>query len=225
MTADWAPPFKLCGLDDVVFDEAGGAWFTDYGKSRERDRDITGVYYAAADGSSIKQAIYPLNSPNGIGLSPCGKKLYVALTFERKIACYDIESPGIIKPNPHTIDGSGLLTANFQGQAVLDSLAVDIEGNVYVATMLPDGNNPMTNGGISVISPEGEVEFIPIELPNGNFTPLPSNICFGGDDMKTAYITCGASGYLIKVPSKIAGLKLHHNGSNFDVSHLKNKNT
>lgn len=214
--AYWNPPFMLRGPDDLVVDEAGGIWFTDWGKIRARDKDITAVYYASADGKSIKQMIYPLNSPNGIGLSPCGKKLYVALTFERKVLRYDIPEPGVIDANPRTLDGSYLLTGDFTGQSILDSMALDVDGNVYVATMLPEGYAPASSGGITVISPAGDVEYIPIELPNADFAPLPSNICFGGKDMKTAYITCGAAGLLLKMPASIPGLELNCNGSHFD---------
>lgn len=215
---DWAPPYDLKGLDDLVVDEAGGVWFTDYGKIRERDKDITGVYYLSPDRKTVTQKVYPLNNPNGIALSPDGSRLYVALTFERKIVYYDLKSPGEISPNTSVIDGSNLLTANLEGQSVLDSMAVDSEGNVYVATMLPEGNNPVSNGGISVISPDGNVEYVPINLPNNEPAPLPSNICFGGEDMKTAYITCGGSGHLISMPCTVAGLKLNHGGSEFDPS-------
>ena len=56
---------RLCSPDDLVFDAKGGFWFTDWGKQRATDRDITAVYYAQADGSKIVQAIpppgYPLN--------------------------------------------------------------------------------------------------------------------------------------------------------------------
>lgn len=214
--AYWNPPFMLRGPDDLVVDEAGGIWFTDWGKIRARDRDITAVYYASADGKSIKQMIYPLNSPNGIGLSPCGKKLYVALTFERKVLRYNVPAPGVIEANPQTLDGSYLLTGDFTGQSILDSMALDIEGNLYVATMLPEGLAPRSSGGITVISPDGDTEYIPIELPDGEFVPLPSNICFGGEDMKTAYVTCGAAGVLLKMPASIAGLALNCSGSQFD---------
>lgn len=226
-TAAWSPPFKLCGPDDLVFDELGGYWFSDFGKTRERDRDITGVYYVSPDGKTITQKIYPLNSPNGIALSPDGKRLYVALTYERKIVYYELSEPGKISPNtikgPNSgsLDGSYLLTANLEGQAILDSMAIDAEGNVYVATMLPNGANPMTNGGISVISPDGDIEFISIKLPGTDFSPLPSNICFGGPDMKTAFVTCGAAGYLLKMPAKVAGLKLNFNGSEFELPESK----
>jgi gluconolactonase len=75
----------LKGPDDLVFDATGGFWFTDWGKSRPRERDVTGVYYARPDGSSIREAIYPLNAPNGVALSPDGKRLYVAETYTRRV--------------------------------------------------------------------------------------------------------------------------------------------
>lgn len=209
---DWNPPFRLCGLDDLVFDKAGGMWISDYGKIRERDQDVTALYYAAPDGSSIRQAIYPMAAPNGVALSPGGDRLYVALTFERRVLYYELSAPGVIKPNPTTIDGSYLLTAAIPKQALLDSMAVDEQGNVYVATMLPDGLNPMSNGGITTISPDGKnVDFIELPPGDGYPAPMPSNICFGGDDMKTAYVTCGASGHLLKLPATIPGLKLDYN--------------
>lgn len=217
---DWNPEFALKGLDDLVVDAVGGVWFTDYGKMRERDKDITGVYYLSADRKTLTQKIYPLNNPNGIALSPDGKRLYVALTFERKVVYYELSEPGQIVPNKQVIDGSYLLSADLPGQAVLDSMAVDVEGNVYVATMLPQGNNPLSNGGISVISPSGDVEFVPIVLPAHQVAPLPSNICFGGQNMQTAYITCGGSGHLISMPAAVPGLKLNFGGSEFDPSAL-----
>lgn len=223
---DWDPAYQLKGLDDLVVDEVGGIWFTDYGKMRERDKDITGVYYLSPDRKTLTQKVYPLNNPNGIALSPDGKRLYVALTFERKVIYFEISEPGVIKANSVTgpgqgvLDGSYLLTADLPGQSVLDSMAVDEQGNVYVATMLPQGNNPFTNGGISIISPQGDVEFVEIKLPDNSFVPLPSNICFGGPDMKTAYITCGGSGHLIKMPAAIPGLKLNFGGSEFDAAKI-----
>ena len=212
---DWSPAYRLCGPDDLVVDEAGGIWVTDYGKIRERDKDITGVYYVSPDGKTITQMVYPLNNPNGIALSPDGSKLYVALTFERKVIYFDIAEPGVIKPNPSTLDGSYLLCADFVEQSVLDSMAVDQEGNVYVATMLPQGNVPNSQGGISIVTPDGDVTFFELDLPDQSFNPLPSNICFGGEDMKTAFVTCGGSGHLISMPSEVPGLKLNFNGSAF----------
>lgn len=211
-------PFQLRGPDDLVVDAKGGIWFTDFGKQRARDKDITGIYYAAADGSKVTQMAYPINSSNGIALSPKGDRLYVALTYERRIIYFDLADHGKIAYNPKNVtDGSKLLTADLPGQSMPDSMAVDAAGNVYVATMLPDGANPASNGGISIISPEGDVDYVEITLPNGGVAPMPSNICFGGDDLKTAYITCGASGHLISMPAAIPGLALEYDGSQYDL--------
>ncbi|WP_105201347.1 SMP-30/gluconolactonase/LRE family protein [Pseudoalteromonas sp. T1lg10] len=206
------PEFALRGPDDLVFDSKGGLWFTDWGKDDGRARDITGIYYAAADGTSIKQMVFPLNAPNGIGLSPDGKRLYTVETYTRRLLYWELSAPGEIAPNPNSLDGTYLLTG-FEGQAIYDSMAVDELGNLYLATMLPQGNNPFSNGGITVVSPEGEVlEYIEINLGEGLYAPLPSNICFGGEDNKTAYITLGASGMLVKAQMKNAGLTLAFNG-------------
>lgn len=208
----WNPPFALRGPDDLVFEKDGGCWFTDWGKQRPRDRDITGVYYMSPDAKTMRQAIYPLNAPNGIALSPDGKWLYVALSFERRVLKYEVGPGGTFKPNPRTLDGSYLVTGDFKGCSVLDSMAVDQQGNLYVATMVPEGSDPWVNGGITVVSPDGDIlDWIEIRLPETSPVPLPSNICFGGPDLKTAYITCGGSGQLISMPSRIPGLRLNFN--------------
>jgi gluconolactonase len=208
----WNPPVALRGPDDLVFDRDGGCWLTDWGKQRPFDRDVTGVYYMSPDGSTLRQAIYPLNAPNGIALSPDGKWLYVALSYERRVLKYEVGPGGTFKPNPRTLDGSYLVTGDFKGSSVLDSMAVDEQGNLYVATMIPEGADPTVNGGITVISPEGGIlDWVEIKLPDGSPVPLPSNICFGGKDLKTAYITCGGTGQLISMPSRIPGLRLNYN--------------
>jgi len=196
----------LKGPDDLVFDSTGSFWFTDWGKSRNggRERDITGIYYAKPDGSSIAEKVFPMAAPNGIALSPDEKRLYVAETYSRRVLYFELSAPGTIKPNPNSTDGAYVL-ANTAG--ILDSMAVDEQGNVYAITMLPHGFNPATNGGITVISPGGEIlEFIEINI--GEPDPLPSNLCFGGPDRKTAFITLGGSGRLVSARMRVAGKKL-----------------
>src|SRR3954462_12663034 len=63
---------RLSSPNDIVFDDAGGFWFTDLGHARGRSHDVGAIYYAAADGSSITE-IAPGDDPNGIGLSPDGR--------------------------------------------------------------------------------------------------------------------------------------------------------
>lgn len=203
---------SLRSPDDLVFDATGNFWFTDWGKTRPADRDITGVYYAAADGSKITSALAGRQAPNGIALSPDDTRLYVAETYARWIVYWELSAPGVIKPNPKTLDGSYLLTADIPGQGTLDSMAVDEEGNVYAATMLPQGPRPDVPGGITVVSPNGKiVDFIEL-LVDSLPEPLPSNICFGGADRKTAFITLAGTGRLVACEMKIPGKPLHFNG-------------
>jgi gluconolactonase len=186
---------SLKGPNDIVFDETGGFWFTDHGKLRKRDRDRTGVYYARSDGSDIKEVIFPLDAPNGIGLSPDGKRLYVAETFTCRLFAWDLARPGEIIPKPRTMNG-GQLIAGLPGMQMFDSLAVDAGGRICVATLL--------NGGITVVEPDGNSNTKHIPLPD----PFTTNICFGGDDLRTAYITLSGTGRLVAIPWQDAGLKL-----------------
>jgi gluconolactonase len=206
-----AVALPLKGPDDLVFDVTGGFWFTDWGKSRPRDRDVTGVYYARADGSSIREAIFPLNAPNGVALSPDGTRLYVAETYTRRILYWDLSAPGQVAANARTLDGSCLLTAAIPGQGILDSIKVDAEGNVWAATMLPEGADPRSSGGLTIVSPAGEVlQFLVIDV--GSPVPLPSNLCFGGEGGRTAWVACGGSGQLARIRVKVPGLPLHFGG-------------
>jgi gluconolactonase len=174
---------QLRGPNDLVFDRSGGFWFTDHGKHRVRERDRTGVFYARPDGSSIVEAIFPLDGPNGIGLSPEQNRLYVAETTSGRVFYWELDGPGSIRRNPRSPNGGHFL-AGVGGLQLFDSLAIDGDGNVCVATIV--------NGGITVISPQGEVlEHVP--CPD----PLTTNICFGGPDLRTAYVTLSGTGKLV----------------------------
>jgi gluconolactonase len=194
----------LRGPNDLVFDSTDGMWFTDFGKVEERQRDRGGIYYAKPDGSLIKEMVYPIDGPNGIGLAPGDKRLYVAQTFEGRVWQWDIPRPGELTrvENPGGAflsgPGGGTLLAGLPGYQLFDSMAVDSAGYVCVATLI--------NGGITVISPDGaSVEHIP--LPD----PITTNICFGGPDRKTAYVTLLATGRLVALDWPRPGLKLNYN--------------
>jgi gluconolactonase len=189
----------LKGPNDLVCDEHGGIYFTDLGKRRARDMDVGGVYYAKRDGSSIVEVAYPLVTPNGIGLSPDGKTLYVAETEAARLWAFDIAEPGVVKKDPWPSPHGGRIVAGMGGYQRFDSLAVQADGRIAVATLI--------NGGITVISPDGRhVEHTP--MPD----PMTTNICFGGPDMKTAFITLSWTGKLVTVDWPTAGLKLHQAG-------------
>lgn len=189
----------LRGPNDIVFDAHGGFWFTDLGKGRDRDMDLGGLYYASPDGSRIEEVVYPLTQPNGVGLSPDGNRVYVAETGPGRVWAWDIESPGKIAPSGVGPGGATLLWG-FDGYQLLDSLAVDSEGNVCVATLV--------TGAVSVISPDGKLTD-QVHVPEHDF--FVTNICFGGDDLRTAYITASGRGRLYATTWPVPGLKLAHN--------------
>ena len=188
---------KLRGPNDLVFDEQGGMWFTDHGIRGHRTSDFTGIYYAKTDGSMIKEVIFPTESPNGIGLSPDGTKLYWAETHTGRVFQVTVTAPG--ETTPFSSFDPSCLLCGLPGMQLFDSLAVDGDGNVCVATI------GMQTAGITVISPEGVVLE---QILTGD--PLTTNICFGGPDNKTAYITLSGTGRLISMQWPYKGLKLNY---------------
>jgi gluconolactonase len=192
---------RLCGPNDIVFDlpDCGwepGFWFSDLGKSRPRDRDHGGAYWAAADGSRIVEAVHPVaGGANGIGLSPDNRTLYVAETETARLWAWDIVGPGELRkekwPSPH----GGRLLCTMPGYARFDSLAVTASGNICVATLI--------TGEITTISPKGEI------LDRRRFDdPMVTNICFGGPELRTAYVTLSGIGQLVELPWPEPGLRL-----------------
>ena len=183
----------LKGPNDLVFDSTGGFWFTDHGKRRPRDEDRGGLYYAAADGSSIREVQFPLDGPNGVGLSPDGSVVYYAETHTGRLWALDLAGPG------QPAEGAApRLVAGLPGHQLFDSLAVQADGAVCVATII--------NGGVSVITPGGDVTHV--APPGELFDPVVTNIAFGGADRKTAFITLSATGRLVACDWPTAGLEL-----------------
>ncbi len=189
----------LRGPNDIVFDAAGGFYFTDLGKVREREIDRGGVFYGSPDGHSAKVIARPVMTPNGIALSPDGNTLYYAETEGARVWAFDITAPGVVKksgwPSPH---GGRMIAAAPGGHYQrFDSMAVDAFGNVCVATLI--------HGGISVIAPDGSTS---------SHVPLPdrftTNLCFGGRDRRTAFVTLSGSGRLVAIDDwPVPGLKLN----------------
>jgi gluconolactonase len=182
--------------NDLVFDAQGGLWFTDHGTRQERSQDRTGIYYCQPDGSAISEAIFPLNEPNGIGLSPAQDKLFFAETWTGRVFQIPLTGPGQTAA-VGLLDTSTCL-AGLEDLQMLDSLAVQEDGSVCVGTLV--------RGGITVIRPNGSHEHL--ALPDEYFDPLTTNICFGGPDRKTAYITLSGRGLLVSVPWPEPGLEL-----------------
>ncbi|HEY4163962.1 MAG TPA: SMP-30/gluconolactonase/LRE family protein [Dongiaceae bacterium] len=186
---------NLVGPNDIVFDTQGGFYFTDYGKVYPRYRMNGGLYYALADGSRIVEVAYPMITPNGVGLSPDGKTVYAAETETGRLWAFDLEAPGKPKRHPGFAPHGGRIVCGLGGYQRFDSLAVDADGNICVATLV--------SGCISVISPTGELLK---QIPTGDI--VTTNICFGGVDQKTAYITLAGKGQVMEMEWERPGLAL-----------------
>jgi gluconolactonase len=173
--------------NDIVFDAAGGFWFTDLGKTRARDFDRGALYYAQPDGSSVVEAAYGLFGANGVGLSPDGDRVYVAESFTGRLMAWDLVGPGQV--------------GNPRGECVLatpghfDSLAVEADGTVVIAAI---------GHGVCAVHPDGSHEFV--DMPDA-FT---TNVCFGGDDLRTAFVTLSGGGRLVTTDWPRPGLRLNY---------------
>lgn len=184
--------------NDLVMDGHGGFYFTDYGirDAAARTADLGAVYYARCDGAEIHEVAYPVSSPNGVGLSPDGTILYYAETYTGRVFRRTIAEPGVLRSPMSRYDPQALL-CGLPGMQLVDSLAVDADGWVAVGTLI--------NGAVTSISPDGSsVE----QVATGD--PLTTNLCFGGPDMRTAYVTLSATGRLVSMEWPRRGLRLAH---------------
>jgi len=189
--------FPLRGPNDLVVDRQGGIWFTDLGKRRLRDLDWGGVYWLSPDRRTVREVAHPFITPNGIGLSPDERTLYVAETEGARLWAFDVLGPGEVGKHPWpSVHGGRLVYAAGGRFQRYDSLAVEASGNVCVATLI--------EGGITVISPAGElIEFV--AMPDR----MTTNLCFGGPGLRTAFVTQSLSGRLLAVPWPRPGLPLN----------------
>ncbi len=172
---------KLNGPNDLWIAPDGSTYFTDpYYQRPWWDRDTTQqdgqcVYYLSSDQSTLTRIIDDLKQPNGIIGTPDGKTLYVADIGDNKTYVYDLEGNGKIS-NKRLFCEKGS-----------DGMTLDEKGNVYLTH----------KGGVFVYNPAGEqIRLIEID------EPWTANVCFGGSDMKTLFITASTGFYSIKMNVK-----------------------
>jgi gluconolactonase len=187
--------------NDLVFDRTGHFWFTDPGGNA--------IFYASPDGTAITRVIHrAIHLPNGIGLSPDESILYWAQTYTRQVQRRRLNEPGQVVPSlGHTFlawrEDEGdpwALLAGLPGAQELDSLAVDGSGAVCVGTI--------SDSGITVISADGS-SIEKYTLPESLADRAVTNICFGGPDLQTAYLTLSLTGRLVSCRWPRPGLRLN----------------
>lgn len=180
----------LSAPNDLVFDREGGFWFTDLGRHHARTQDKSGIYYAGPDGSHVEEVSFGGTGYNGIGLSPDEQTVYAAETYTGRLVAFDLAAPGKVVKGGR----GGRVVGAAQGKAFFDSLAVQANGDVCIASI---------DQGVTTMKPTGA--FTQTPLPDAMVT----NICFGGVDLRDAFITMSGSGRLIRMRWPEAGLKLN----------------
>ena len=128
--------------------------------------DGTGKLWRIDKDGTVLLLVENMGTTNGVDLSPDGKTLYVNESVQRKIWAFDVVSEGVTHKR--------LLMA-FPDHG-MDGMRVDVDGNLYVTRY--------GKGTVAVVSPAGKV-LREIDV----LGPRPSNICFGGPDGRTAYVT------------------------------------
>jgi gluconolactonase len=190
-----APPNDLC------LDAKGRVYFTSRpGETDPEKGNVNAVYRSDPDGSLTQVLRWPdIHMPNGIELSPDEKTLYVIESHpdakrHRDIRAYDVRPDGSL--------ANERVLFNFHPGRSGDGLCIDVEGNLYVAAGLHKTRNTSetldTRPGIHVITPRGELVAFR-ETPEDTIT----NCAFGGEDLRTLYITCGT--LLLSLRTQIAG--------------------
>lgn len=168
--------------NDLVFDFNGNLYFTN---PMPRQGGQASVVRLKPDG--IAEVVSTAAAyPNGIGISPDGKTLYVIDFSGNKILRHALTETGEVGPAEVHIqfDGGGP-----------DGMAVAESGNLYVALNLASK--------IAVVSPTGQI-IREYAFARGSGV---TNACFGGDDFKTLYVTLGLKGAVYALPVDEPGLK------------------
>ena len=180
---------RMNAPNDMVIDTDGGIYFTDprYRAPEPWPQGIEAVYYVTRHGT-VSRVTDALPAPNGIGLSPDGKQLYVATSAGADMMVYDVAEPGKLS------EGKVLCTITQPGRESgngSDGITLDVDGNLYFTTKM----------GIEIVSPAGKsLRIVPIP-------EHPANVTFAGKDRKTMVVTARTSVYEVKMP--IAGLPAH----------------
>ena len=168
---------KLNSPNDLWPDPKGGVYFTDprYGNRDSMEQDGEYVFYLKPGYRELIRVIEDMVRPNGIIGTPDGKVLYVADPGDNKTFRYSIQPDGTLTNKElFVVEGS-------------DGLTLDVEGNVY-----------LTGEAVFVYDSEGN-RIDTIQIPE-----RPANLCFGGKDRQTLYITARTSFY--SVPMRVKGL-------------------
>jgi gluconolactonase len=184
--------------NDLACTSSGLVYFTDpcYGDRATMEMSDESVYRIDPLGNVTRVITQPqIQRPNGIALAPDERVLYVVdscaiVGGNRRIWAFDLSNDGVPSKPRQVFD--------FAPGRGGDGMAVDTAGNLYVAAGIYRPRGPHETAevppGIYIITPGGELKGR-IPIPEDVLT----NVTFGGDDLRTLYITAGRTLYSIRV--------------------------
>ncbi len=193
--------------NDLTIDSRGRLYFSDprYGDRKGMEimdasgKPIEGVYRIDPDGRVSRIIAHEVDRPNGLVVTADDRTLFVAdnnnnaVGAARKLWRFDLRSDG-------TVDfASQKLVHDWKSTRGPDGMKLDAQGRLFVAAGLNKPNPPgetqeQPTAGVYVFSPQGELlQFVPI--PRDETT----NCAFGGDDLRTLFVTAGGSLWSMRV--------------------------
>jgi gluconolactonase len=171
---------KLNGPNDLWVDPRGGIYITDpfykrsYWARADKEIEQENVYYLSPDQKSLTIAATGFVRPNGIVGTPDGKTLYVSDINDKKTYSFTINYDGTLSDR------------TLFAEIGSDGMTIDNKGNIYV-----------TGQGVTVFDSHGaQIEHIAVD------EPWTANVCFGGKDRKTLFITASKSVYTLMMAVK-----------------------
>jgi gluconolactonase len=173
----------LNGPNDVWVRPDGGVYFTDpfykraYWQRGPKEQDVEGVYFLSPDHAKLTRVAADLEQPNGIIGTPDGKTLYVADIKGKKTYAYGVQPDG------------GLTGKRLFCTMGSDGMTIDSEGDIYI-----------TGKGVFVFDRAGK-QIEHIDVPE----TWTANVCFGGKDGQTLFITASKGLYGLRMRVRGAG--------------------
>ena len=194
--------FPLGAPNDVTTDARGRIYFTSrLANTNAATGNVNAVYRIDPDGRTARILAAPeIDMPNGLAVSPDDRSFYLIesdgrTNRSRNIRVYDLQPDGSVR--------NMRVVYTFSPGRGGDGMRMDAEGNLIVAAGLhkPRGTSETldTRPGIHVISPHGKLLAF-AEAPEDTIT----NCAFGGDDLRTLYVTCGK--HLLSIRTQIPGM-------------------
>jgi len=192
---------RLAKPNDLCMDGQDRIYFTSRTAAQDPEgENLKAVYRIDPDGALTQLLAWPqVHMPNGIVTSPDNRRLYVVESHphadhHRDIRVFDLHDDGSIS--------NGRVLIDFYPGRSGDGMCIDEQGHLYVAAglhMPRDTSETLdTRPGIHVVSPEGKL-LAYRATPEDTIT----NCTFGGEDLKTLYITCGS--LLLRMRTQIPG--------------------